>query len=135
RLPTVVGSKAEGSRMAPRMEPEEANGLDALLAALREQKSIQDHPDWEQFKARKFPQYLSFYYTSNDGQEAFWDQARVIKLDLRNLHLIVEGKHRDPLKFDIFKIMHCKDARTGEKVQDLFFELIRMWKETYEPQD
>ena len=107
-------------------------GLDELLSALQNTKTIQDHPDWAQFKMRKLPQYVSFYYTNQDGQEAYWDQARVIKLNLQKLQLIIEGAHGDPLKFDISKIMHCKDAKTGEKVQDLFFDLIRMWKDTYE---
>ncbi len=107
-------------------------GFDELLSAIRKTKTIQDHPDWEAFKARKFPKNISFYYTNKDGQEAYWDQARIIKIDLQKLHLIVEGVHQDPLKFEIPKIMHCKDANTGEKVQDLFFELIRMWKDIYE---
>jgi hypothetical protein len=101
---------------------------------LRKPQTIQEHPDWAGFKARRFPQYVSFYYTNQDGQEAYWDQARIIKLDLKNLHLIVEGAHGDPLKFEIPKIMHCKDAKTGEKVQDIFFELTRMWRDIYQPE-
>ncbi len=107
-------------------------GLDELLSALQQTRTIQDHPDWPAFSQRKIPRYVSFYYTNQDGQEAYWDQARIIKMDLKHLHLIVEGTHGDPLKFDMFRIMHCKDAQTGEKVQDLFFELIRMWKDIYE---
>jgi hypothetical protein len=108
-------------------------GFDELLNAIRHtKKSIQDHPDWPQFKTRRLPQSVSFYYTSQDGQEAYWDQARIIKLDLKKLHLIIEGAHGDPLKFEIARMMHCKDAKTGEKVQDLLFDLTRMWNETYE---
>jgi hypothetical protein len=109
-------------------------GLNELINALKKPQSIQEHPDWEAFKARRFPQTVSFYYTNQDGQEAYWDQARIIKLDLKNLHLIVEGAHGDPLKFEIPKIMHAKDAKTGEKVQDIFFELTRMWREVYQPE-
>ena len=108
--------------------------LDKLLAALKAPTTIQEHPDWAEFKTRKFPKTVSFYYTNQDGQEAYWDQARIIKLDLKRLHLIIEGAHQDPLKFEISKIMHCKDAQTGEKVQDIFFELTRMWREVYEPE-
>ena len=109
-------------------------GFDELLSAIKNTKTIQDHPDWPQFRARKFPQYVSFYYTNKEGQEAYWDQARIIKLDLKKLLLIVEGSHGDPLKFEMQKIMHCKDAKTGEKVQDLLFDLIRMWQDIYEPE-
>lgn len=107
-------------------------GFEELLSAIQKTKTIQAHPDWPVFAAQKFPRFVSFYYTNQDGREAYWDQARVIKLDLRKLHLIVEGAHQDPLKFEIRKIMHLKDAQTGEKAQDLLFELIRMWRETYE---
>jgi hypothetical protein len=107
-------------------------GFEELMSAIKKTRTIQDHPDWPLFAAKKFPQFISFYYTNQDGQEAYWDQARVIKLDLRKLHLIVEGAHSDPLKFEIRKVMHCKDARTGDKVQELLFELIRMWQDTYE---
>lgn len=107
-------------------------GLDELFSAIRNTRTIQDHPDWEQFKARKLPQFVSFYYTNQNGQEAYWDNARILKLDLKKLYLLIEGTHGDPLKFELTKIMHCKDAKTGEKLQDLFFELIRMWKDTYE---
>jgi hypothetical protein len=107
-------------------------GLDELFEALKQPKRIQDHPEWETFKTRKFPQYLSFYYTNQDGDEAYWDQARIIKLDLKSLYLIIEGTHGSPLKFDIMKIQHAKDAKTGEKVQELFFELTRLWKDVHE---
>lgn len=107
-------------------------GLDELFSALQNTKTIQDHPDWPAFKAKKFPRNISFYYTNQDGQEAYWDCARVIKLDLKKLHLIVEGTHGDPLKFDMMKISHCKNADTGDKVQDLFFDLIQMWQDTYQ---
>jgi hypothetical protein len=110
-------------------------GLDELFSAIQNSRTIQDHPDWAQFKARKLPQYVSFYYTNQDGQEAYWDQARIIKIDLKKMLLIVEGAHGDPLKFDIFKIMHCKDAKTGEKAQDIFFDLVRMWNDTYQPSE
>lgn len=110
-------------------------GLEELFSAIQNTRTIQDHPDWPDFAVRKFPQSVSFYYTSKDGQEAYWDQARVIRLDLRKLHLIIEGTHGDPLKFEIPKIMHCKNAQTGEKVQDLLFDLTRMWKDTYETDD
>lgn len=107
-------------------------GFEELMSAIQNTRTLQDHPDWPAFAAKKFPQFISFYYTSQNGQEAYWDQARVIKLDLRKLHLIVEGAHSDPLKFEIRKMMHCKNAKTGEKVQDLLFDLIRMWQDTYE---
>jgi hypothetical protein len=110
-------------------------GLDELLSAIGNTKRIQDHPDWEQFKTRKIPQFVSFYYTNQNGQEAYWDHARIIKLDLKKMLLIVEGAHGDPLKFDMFKIMHCKDAKTGEKAQDLFFELIHMWNDIHPPSE
>ncbi len=106
-------------------------GLDELMSALRQTRTIQEHPDWPRFAAQKLPRLISFYYTNQDGQEAYWDQARIIKIDLPKLHLIVEGKHGDPLKFEIPRIMHCKDAQTGEKAQALFFELARLWRETY----
>lgn len=109
-------------------------GLDELLAAINQTRTIQDHPDWEAFQKRKLPQTVNFYYTNQNGQEAYWDQARILKLDLKQLYLIVEGSHGDPLRFEIAKIRHCKDAQTGEKVQDLFFELLRIWQETYEPE-
>ena len=104
------------------------------LAALRKPKTIQEHPDWEAFKTRKFPRTISFYYTNQDGHEAYWDNARIIKIDLEKLHLIIEGAHGDPLKFEIPKIMHCKDTQTGEKVQDIFFDLHQMWKDVYQPE-
>lgn len=107
-------------------------GLDELFDAIQNPRTIQDHPDWAAFKARKIPARVGFYYTNQDGQEAYWDAARIIRLDLKKMLLIVEGSHGDPLKFDIFKIKHCKNYETGEKVQDLFFELVRMWRETYE---
>src|SRR5687768_14065524 len=66
-------------------------GLDELLSALQKTRTIQDHPDWAEFKLRKLPSYVSFYYTNQDGQEAYWDQARIIKIDLRKLQLIIEG--------------------------------------------
>lgn len=109
--------------------------LDRLLNAIQAPKSIQEHPDWAEFKTRKFPQFISFYYTNQEGHEAYWDNAKIIKLDLKKLHLIIEGAHQDPLKFEIPKIMHCKDAKTGEKVQDIFFELTRMWNDIYQPED
>lgn len=108
-------------------------GFEELLAALQSSRTIQDHPDWPAFAVQKFPQRVSFYYTSQDGQEAYWDQARVVKLDLMKLHLVAEGTHGDPLKFDLRRIMHLKDAQNGQKHQDLVFELIRMWEETYTP--
>lgn len=108
--------------------------FDELLSSLQNNRTVQDHPDWPRFRERKLPQYVNFYYTNKDGQEAYWEHARIIKIDLKNLHLIIEGAHSDPLKFEIRKIMHCKDAKTGEKVQDLFFDLIRMWDETYLPE-
>lgn len=108
--------------------------MDRLFAALQAPKTIQDHPDWEQFKTLKFPKLISFYYTNQDGHEAYWDHAKIIKIDLKKLHLIIEGAHRDPLKFEISKIMHCKDAQTGEKVQHIFFELNRMWNDIYQPE-
>lgn len=109
--------------------------MDRLLAALQKQQTIQDHPDWEQFKATKFPQFISFYYTNQDGQEAYWDKAKIIRMDLKRLHLIIEGAHGDPLKFEIPKIRHAKNTQTGEKVQDIFFELHRMWNDIYQPEE
>jgi hypothetical protein len=109
-------------------------GLDELLSELGKLKTIYEHPDWPKFKERKLPERVSFYYTNKEGQEAYWDQARIIKLDLRNMLLILEGAHGDPLNFDIFKIAHCKNAKTKESVQEIFFELMRMWRETYEPE-
>lgn len=106
-------------------------GFDELMSAIQNTRTIQDHPKWAEFAAQKFPKIISFYYTSQDGKEAYWDQARVIRLDLRKLHLIVEGVHRDPLKFEIRKVMHCKNAQTGAKAQDLLFALIEMWEDTY----
>jgi len=105
--------------------------IDRLLAALKATKTIQDHPDWETFKNAKFPKVISFYYTNQDGQEAYWDNAKILRMDLKRLHLIIEGAHGDPLKFEIQKIMHAKNTQTGEKVQDIFFELTRMWNDTY----
>ena len=110
-------------------------GLDELLSELSKTKNIQDHPDWEAFKTRKIPRFVSFYYTNQDGQEAYWDNARIIKLDLNKLLVIIEGTHGDPLRFDMTKISHCKDATNGEKVQDLFFEIIRMWRDIFEPDE
>lgn len=110
-------------------------GLDELFSALQKPQTLQDHPDWPAFKAQKFPATLSFYYTNEKGQEAYWDHARVLRLDLKKLLLIIEGTHGDPLKFDILKIMHCKNAQTGEKVQDLLFDLTRMWQDIYQPSD
>jgi len=109
-------------------------GLDELFSAIQNTRTIQDHPDWPHFQARKLPQTVSFYYTNQNGQEAYWDHARILKLDLKKLYLMIEGVHGDPLKFELARIMHCKDAKTGEKVQDLFFEIIRMWKDIYEPE-
>jgi hypothetical protein len=31
--------------------------------------------------------------------------------------------------------MHCKNAKTGENVQDLFFEITRMWTEVHQSPD
>lgn len=107
-------------------------GLDELLAALGKPKTIQDHPDWEAFKQQKMPAFISFYYTNQHNQEAYWDHARIIKVELKNMLLIVEGAHQDPLRFEIAKIMHCKNAQTGENAQDLWFELLRMKREIAE---
>ncbi len=112
------------------MDPD---NLDKLISALADAKTIFDHPDWPAFKERKLPAFVSFYYINKNGEEAYWDQARIIKIDVRNMILLIEGSHGDPLKFDIFKISHCKNAQTGEKVQDILFDLMRMWQETYEP--
>jgi len=108
--------------------------MERILAALKTQKSIQDHPDWEQFRQVRFPQTLSFYYTNQDGQEAYWDNAKILRLDLKKLHLIVEGAHGDPLRFEIPKIMHAKNPQTGERVQHIFFDLHRMWNEIFLPE-
>jgi hypothetical protein len=107
--------------------------LQRLLAALKTPQTIQDHPDWEAFKQVKFPQFLSFYYTNQEDQETYWDNARIIRLDLKKLHLIIEGAHGDPLKFEIPRIMHAKNTQTGEKVQHIFFELHRMWNGIHQP--
>ncbi|MBX2860405.1 MAG: hypothetical protein KTR14_04175 [Vampirovibrio sp.] len=106
-------------------------GLDELWNALQQQKSIKNHPDWTTVANRTLPAYVNFYYTNKDGKEAYFERLPVIKVDMDRLLLIAEGTQGDPLRFDITKIMHCKDAVTGEKVQDLFFELIRLWNETH----
>lgn len=109
-------------------------GFDELLSAIAGQKSITDHPDWPRIREHPLPRFVSFYYTNQNGEEAYWDMARIIKLDLNRMVLVIEGAHGDPLNFDIFKIVHCKNAQTGDKaIQDLFFELIRIWRETYDP--
>lgn len=110
-------------------------GLDDLLAALGapSPKGLTDHPDWPAFAERKIPAYISFYYTNQQGQEAYWDMARVIRVDLRHLQLIIEGSHGDPLRFDIPRMAHCKNSQTGEKIQPLLFDLIRMWQDIYDP--
>lgn len=109
-------------------------GFDELLKALRQTPSITDHPDWAAFKARPFPKAISFYYENNDGQEAYWDSMPVIKLDLARMLLILEGAHGDPLRFDVAKISQCKNADTGERVQDWFADLMIMWQDTVNAQ-
>lgn len=109
-------------------------GFDELLSVIHNTKSIMDHPDWGVFADQALPEMICFYYTNKEGDEAYWDNARIIKLDIQKMILLIEGTHGTPLQFDIFKIQHCKDVKTGKSVQEIFFDLIRMWKETYEPE-
>jgi len=109
---------------------------DKLLAALKKNKatespSITNHPDWPKLKDQALPQSVSFYYENKAGDESYFENLAVIKLDLKRLLLVAEGRQGDPLRFDLKKVSHCKNAQTGEKVQDLIFELIRLWQDTY----
>lgn len=107
-------------------------GLDELMNALGDVKSVRNHPDWPAFTEEKIPAAISFSYTNKDGHESYWDNAHIIKLKVDKLILVIEGEHGDPLNFDILKIRDAKDYATGKKVQHIFFELIRLWKDTHE---
>lgn len=108
-------------------------GLDDLLAALNQPKSIKQHPNWSAFCEKKVPVMVSFLYENKNGEEAYFDRLPIIKFNLEKMWLIAEGSQGDPLRFDIFKISNCKNAETGERVQDFFVELTDMWRDTFNP--
>jgi hypothetical protein len=98
-------------------------------------KRIQDHPDWAAFKEQPFPARIHFYYPNPQGKEFYWDNVRVIKLDLTRCQLIGEGHHGDPIRFDIAKMTTPRHAQTGANLQGLFGDLVRMWQEVQQEEE
>ncbi len=92
-------------------------------------KRIQEHPDWAAFKEQPFPARIHFYYPNPQGKEFYWENVRVIKLDLTRCQLIGEGHHGDPIRFDIAKMVTPRHAQSGANLQGLFGDLLRMWQE------
>ncbi len=97
-----------------------------------DKNTVKNHPDWPEFVRQEIPDSLSFSYTNEEGHESYWTDAPLIKIKSDKLILMIEGEHGDPLNFDIRRIMDASDARTNKKVQGLFFDLVRMWKDTHE---
>lgn len=126
----------------PSLQGDMANdqGWQALMSALgapgaspRSLKpmTLTEHPSWPKVKEQKMPKLINFYYINQDGDEAYWENARIIKLDIPKRHLIVEGRHGDPLVFDFARIQTCRDAQTGNLIQNLFDELKQIWLDCY----
>jgi hypothetical protein len=97
-------------------------------------KRVQDHPDWAAFKEQPFPARINLYYPNPQGKEFYWENVRVIKLDLARCQLIGEGHHGDPIRFDIAKMVTPRHAQTGASLQGLFGDLVRMWQEVQMPE-
>ena len=109
---------------------DESCAMDELIKALR-QPALMNHPDWPAVADMAMPAAISCYYTNEAGDEAYWENVPVLKLDLHRLLLVVEGRHGDPLRLDVRRISSAKNAATGEPVQDLFHELARLWRDTH----
>ena len=124
----------------PSLQGDMANddGWQALMSALgtapsRRSKpmALSEHPNWAKVKERKLPKQINFYYINQSGDEAYWENATVIKLDIPKRHLMVEGRHGDPLVFDFARIQTCRNAQTGDLIQNLFDELKQIWLDCY----
>ena len=115
-------------------------GWQALMDALGTPKesprkrrpiTLGEHPSWPKVRDLKLPKQINFYYVNQGGSEAYWENATILKLDIPKRHLIIEGRHGDPLVFDFARIQTCRNAQNGDLIQHVFDELKQIWLDCY----